>query len=162
MECTCDCSWQLLFSHQVMSYSLQAHELQHIRLPWPSLFSGVCSNSCPLSWWCHPTVSSSVTPFFSCSQSFPTSGSFPVSWFFASGGQSIGASVLILNIQVWLPLGLTGLISLHSQGLSRVFPTLQFESINSLALRLLCWGGGLLHFFQGILANSSRYNGHLN
>ena len=97
MECTCDCSWQLLFSHQVMSYSLQAHELQHIRLPCPSLFPGVCSNSCPLSWWCRPTISSSVTPFFSCSQSFPTSGSFPVNWLFTSGGQSIGASASVFQ-----------------------------------------------------------------
>jgi len=80
-----------------MSYSLQAHELQHIRLPCPSLFSGVGSNSCPLSWWCHPTISSSVTPFFSCSQSFPTSGSFPVNWLFISGGQSIGASASVFQ-----------------------------------------------------------------
>ena len=85
----------------------------------------LCSNSCPLSWWCHPTILSSVIPFSSCLQSFPASGSFPMSQFFTSGGQSIGvsasASVLPMNIQDWFPLGLTGLVSLQSKGLSRVF-----------------------------------------
>ena len=84
----------------------------------------VCSNSSPLTWWSHPTISSSVTPFSSCPQSFPASGSFPVSWPFTSSGQSTGASassaVLPMNIQDWFPLGLTGLISLQSKGLSRV------------------------------------------
>ena len=84
-----------------------------------------CANSCPLSWWCHLTILSSVTPFSSCPQSFPASGSFPMSWLFASGDQSIGASasasVLPMNIQDWFPLGLTSLISLQSKGLSRVF-----------------------------------------
>ena len=98
-----------------MSHSLQHHGLQHTRLPCPSLSSKVCSNSCPLSWWCHPTISSSVAPFSSCPQSFPASESFPVSQFFASGGWSVGvsasASVLPMNIQGWFPLGLTGLIS---------------------------------------------------
>ena len=87
--------------------------------------SGACSSSCALSWWCHPTISSSVVPFSSCLQSFPASGSIPVSQFFAPGGQSIGASalasVLPMNIQDWFPLGLTGWISLQSKGLSRVF-----------------------------------------
>ena len=93
------------------------------RVPCPSLSSGVYSNSCPLSWWCHPTISSSTAPFFSCLQSFPTSGFFPMSQLFTSGGQSIGASasVLPLNIQSWFPLGWSGLISLLSKGLSRVF-----------------------------------------
>ena len=99
--------------------------LQHVRLPCPSPTPGACSNSCPLSWWCHPTISSSVIPFFSCLQSFPASGSYPMSQFFTSGGQSIGASasasVLPMNIQDWFPLGLTSLISLQSKGLSRVF-----------------------------------------
>ena len=106
-----------------MSDSLQPHELQHARLPCPSPSPRVCSNSCPLSQWCHPTISSSVAPFSSCPQSFPASGSFPVSWLFASGGQSIGASVSawVLPIQGWFPLRLTGLISLLSKGLSRVF-----------------------------------------
>ena len=101
------------------------HGLQHTRLPCPSLSPGVCSNSCPLSWWCHPTISSSVTLFSSCSQSFPASGSFPMSHFFPSGGQNIGvsasASVLPMNIQDWFPLGWTSWISLLSKGLSRVF-----------------------------------------
>ena len=93
--------------------------------PCPSLSPGVCSNSCPLSQWCHPTISSSVVSFSSCPQSFPGSGSFPVSRLFASGGQSIGssASVFPMNIESWFPLGLTGLISLLSKGLSRVFDT---------------------------------------
>ena len=108
-----------------MSNSLWPHGLQHTRLPCPPPTPGACSNSCPSSWWCHPTVSSSVTPFSSSLQSFPSSGFFPVSQFFASGGQSSGASasasVLPVNIQDWFPLGLTGLISLQSRGLSRVF-----------------------------------------
>ena len=117
----------LQFSHAVMSDSLWPHGLQHARLPCPSPTPGACSNSCPSSWWCHPTISSSVIPFSSCSQSLPASGFFPVSQFFASGGQSIGvsasASVLSMNIQDWFPLGLTGWISLQSKGLSRVFST---------------------------------------
>ena len=100
-------------------------ELQHTRLPCPSLSHRVCSNSCPLSQWCHPTISSSVTLFSSCLQSFPGSGSFPVSWHLASGGQNIGASastsVLLMNIQGLFPLGVTGWITLQSKGLSRVF-----------------------------------------
>ena len=108
-----------------MSDSLQPHELQHVRPPCPSLSLGVCSNSFPLSLWCHPTISSSVTPFSSCPQSFPAAGSFPKSRLFASGGQSIGtsalASVLPMYIQCWFPLGLTGLISLSFKRLSRVF-----------------------------------------
>ena len=95
------------------------------RPPCPSLSPGVCSNSCPLSQWCYPTISSYVVPFSSCLQSFPASRSFPISQLFASGGQSIGASasapVLPMNIQDWFPVGLTGLISLQSKGLSRVF-----------------------------------------
>ena len=92
-------------------------------LPCPSPSPGVFSNSCPLSQWCHPTILSSVITFFSCLQSFPAAGSFPMNWLFALGGQSIGAlaSVLSMNIQSWFPLGLTGLISLLSMGLSRVF-----------------------------------------
>ena len=106
-----------------MSESMQPHELQHPRLPCPSLSPRVCSNSCPLSQWCHPTISSSVAPLSSYSQSFPASEPFPKNWLFASGGQSIrvSASVLPMNIQGWFPLGLTALISLQSKGLSRVF-----------------------------------------
>ena len=101
---------------------LWPHGLQHARVPCLPLFPGVCSNSCPLSWWCYLIISSSATPFSFCLQSFPASGSFPVSWLFASGGKSIGAlvsaSVLPVNIQGIFPLGLTlGLISLQSKGL---------------------------------------------
>ena len=119
----------LLVSHWVMSNSLQPPGLQHARLPCPSLSSGVCSNSYPLTWWCHPTISSSVSPFSSCPQSFPASWSFPKSWFFVSGGQSTGASasasVLPMTIQGWFPLGLTGLVSLLSKRLSWLFSYLK-------------------------------------
>ena len=112
------------FSHSVVSDSLQPHEVQHDRLPCPSPIPGVYPNSCPLSQWCHPTISSSVI-HFSCLQSFPASGSFPMSQLSTSGGQSIGVSVstsvLPMNIQDWSPLGWTGWISLQSKGLSRVF-----------------------------------------
>ena len=105
------------------AWLLPPHGLQHSRLPCPSLFPRVCSNSCPLSRWSHPTTSSSVIPFSSCLQYFPASGSFPVSQLFTLGGQSIGASasVLPMNIHSWLSLGFTGLIFLQSKGLSRVF-----------------------------------------
>ena len=113
------------FRHSVMSDSLQPHGLQHARLRCLSLTPGACSNSCPSSRWCHPTISSSIGPFSSCFQAFPASGSFPVSQFLTSSGQSIGvsasASVLPMNIQDWFPLGWTDLISLQSKGLSRVF-----------------------------------------
>ena len=115
----------LLFSHSVMFDSLWPHGLYHAMLLCPSPSPGVCSSSCPLSQWWHPTISSSVIPFSSCLQSFPASGSFPTSWLSTSGGQSIGASalasVLPVNIQSWLPLKLTGLISSLCKGLSRVF-----------------------------------------
>ena len=106
------------FSRSVVSDALPPHGLQHTRPPCPSPTPGACSDSCPSSWWCRPTTSSSVTPFSSCLQSFPASGSFPVSQFFASGGQSTGASasVLPVNIQDWFPLGWTGWISLQSKG----------------------------------------------
>ena len=183
------------FSHSFVSSSLRPHELQHNRPPCPSPTPGVYQNSCPLSWWCHPTISSSVIPFSPCLQSSPASGSFPVSHFFASGGRSIGsfsfsishsneysglisfridwfdflgvqgasqesspipqfkgisssnqvakvigvsalASVIPMNIQDWFPLEWTGLISLLSKGLSRVFSTPQFKGINSSMLSL--------------------------
>ena len=105
--------------------TLRPHGLQHTRPPCPSAPPGVYPNSCPLSRWCHPTILSSVIPFSFCLQSFPVSGSFQMSQFFASGGQSIGvsasASVLPMNIQDWFPLGWTGWTSLQSKGLSRVF-----------------------------------------
>ena len=113
------------FSCSVMYDSLWPHGLQHARPPCPSPTPRVYSNSCPLSRWCHPTISSSVIPFSSYLQSFPAAGSFQMSQFFVSGGQSIGvsasASVLPMNIQDWSPLGWTGWISLQSRGLSRVF-----------------------------------------
>ena len=115
----------VLFSCEVVCDSLQPHGLQHTRLPWPSPTPRVYSNSYPLGQRCHSTISSSVVPFSSRLQSFSASGSFPMSQFFAAGGQSIGvsasASVLPVNTQDWFPLGLTGLISLQSKRLSRVF-----------------------------------------
>ena len=113
------------FSCSVMSKSLQSHGLHHTRLPCQSPTTRAYSNSCPLSRWCHPAISSSVVPFSSHLQSFPASGSFLRSQFFASGGQiirvSASASVSPMNIQDWFSLGWTGLISLQSKGLSRVF-----------------------------------------
>ena len=111
------------FSRSIMSNSLWPHELQHTRSPCPSPTPRGYSNSCPLNQWCHPTISSSVVPFSPCLQSFPASGVLQMNQFFTSGGQSIGssASVLPMNIQDWFPLGLTGLISSQSKGLSRVF-----------------------------------------
>ena len=121
----------LLFSHSVVSYSLRHHRLQHTCLPCPSPSPGPCSNSCPLSQWFHPTILFSVIPFSSHLQSFPASGSFQMSQFFASDGQSIGvstsASVLPMNIQDQFPLGLTGLISLQSKGLSRFFSNITVQ-----------------------------------
>ena len=113
------------FSCSVISNTLRPHGLQHARLPCSSPTSRVYSNSCPLSQWCHPAISSSVVPFFSCLQSSPASGSFQMSQHFTSGGQSIrvsaSKSVLPMNTQDWSPLGWTGWISLQSKGLSRVF-----------------------------------------
>ena len=119
------------FIHSVMSHSLRPHEPQHARPPCSTPTPGVHPNPCPLSRWGHPTISSSVVPFSSCPQSFPASGSFPMSQLFMSGGKSIGVSastsVLPMNTQDWSTLGWTGWISLQSKGLSRVFsnPTLQ-------------------------------------
>ena len=113
------------FSFSVTSDSLQAHELQHARPPYPSPTPGVYWNSCPSSWWCHLAISSSIIPFSSSPQSLPESGSFPMSQLFAWGGQSTGVSastsVLPMNTQDWFPLEWTGWISLQSKGLSRVF-----------------------------------------
>ena len=112
---------------QVVSNSFRPYGLQNASLPCPLPTPGACSNSCPSSWWCNPTISSSVIPFSSRLQSCPASGSFLMSWLFTSGGQSIGvsasASVLPMNIQGWFPLGWTGLISLLFKELSRVFLT---------------------------------------
>ena len=115
----------LMFSHLVVSSSLQPHEPQHAKPPCPSPTPGVYPNSCPLSWWSHPIISSYVVPFSSCPQSLPASGSFQMSQLFASGGQSIGVSVStsvpLMNTQDWSLLGWTGWISLQSKGLSRIF-----------------------------------------
>ena len=123
-----------------MSDSLWPHGLQHARLPCPSLSPRACSNSYPLSRLGHLVISSSVVPFSSYALSFPASGSFPMSWLFILGDQSIGASpsasALPVNLQHWFPLRLTGLISLQSKGLSRVFSRPQFESLNYLVLSL--------------------------
>ena len=150
----------LLFTRSVVSNSLWPHGLQHARLPCPLPSFRVCSNSCPVSQWCHPTIFSSVVPFSSCLQSFPASGSFPVSWLFTSGGQSIGASVsasiLPMSIQGWFPLGLTGLISLLSRGLSRVFSSNTIPSINSLVLSLL-YGPALTSIHEYCENHSSHY-----
>ena len=131
----------VLFSRSVVSNSLRPHGLQYARPSCPSPTPRVYSNSCSLSQWCHPTISSSVVPFSSCLQSFPASRSFQMSWLFASCGQSIGASasapVLPKNIQGWFPLELAGWISLQSKGLSRVFSNTQFKSINSSAFSFL-------------------------
>ena len=130
------CISLLLFSCSVVSNSLQPHGLQHGRLPCPSVSPGVSSDSCPLSQWCHPTILTSFIPFSSCPQSFPASETFLMSWLFASNGQSIGASVLAsvlpMNIQGWFPLGLTGLISLQSKGLSSL---LQLHNSKASVLR---------------------------
>ena len=129
------------FSSSVMSDSLWPHESQHPRPPCPSQTPGVYSNSCPLSWWCHPAISSSVIPFSSCPQSLPASGSFPMSQIFIWGGQSIGVSastsVLPMNTQDWSPLGWTGWISLQSKGLSRVFSNTTVQKHQFLALSFL-------------------------
>ena len=129
------------FSHLVMSDSLLPHGLQQARSPCSSPTPGVYSNSSRLSWWCHPTISSSVVPFSSHLQSFPASRSFQMSQFFASDGQSIGVSastsVLPMNIQDWFPLGWTGWISLQSKALSRVFSNTTVQKHHSSVLSSL-------------------------
>ena len=129
------------FSCSVFSDSLQLYGLQHARPLCPSLAPRVESNSCPLSWSWHPTISSSVIPFSSCLQSFPASGSFQMSQFFTSGGQSIGvsasASVPPMNIQDWFPLRLTGWISLQFKRLSRVFSNTTVQKHQFFALGFL-------------------------
>ena len=154
------------FSHSVMFDSLWLHGLQDTRLPCPSPTPRACSNSCPLSQWCHPTihipalfrfhwminianVSSSVVPFSSCLQSFPASGSFLRSQFFTSGDQSIDASAaasdLPMNIQDWYTLGLTGLIALQSKGLSRVFSYTKVQKHQFFSTQLSLWSNFHIH-----------------
>ena len=143
------------FLHFVVAvYSLSAIQLfvipwKRAKLPCRLPSPGVCSNSCPLSQWCHPTISFSVIPFSSCLQSFPVSGSFPVSQFFASGGRSIGvsasASVLPVNMQDWFPIGLTCLISLQSKILSRVFSKTKVQKHQFFGAQLSLWSNSLIH-----------------
>ena len=137
------------FSRSVVSDSLRPHGLQHTRPPCPSPTPGAWSNSCPSSQWCHATISSSVIHFFSCLQSFPASGSFPVSQFFASGGQSIegsaSASVLPVNTQDWFPLGWTGWISLQFKGLARVFSNTTVQKHQFFGTQLSLWSNSHIH-----------------
>ena len=132
-----------------MSNSLGPHRLQHAWLPCPSPTPGTCSNSCPSTRWCHTTISSSVIPFSSCLQSFRASGFFPVSQFFASGGQSIGVSVSTsvppMNTQDWSPLGWTGWISLQSKGLSRVFSNTTVQKHPFFGAQLSLWSNSHIH-----------------
>ena len=137
------------FSQSVVSNSLWPHQLQHtsLSLPCPSPTPGACSNSRPSIWWCHPTISSSDVPFSSHLQSFPASGSFPMSQFFPSGGQSIAASasasVLLMNTQDWFPLGSIDLIFLQSKGLSRVFSNTTIQKHQFFGTQLSLWSNML-------------------
>ena len=150
------------FNYSVVSDSLRPHEPQHTRPPCPSPTPGVHPNPCPLSRWCHPTISSSVIPFSSCPQSFPASGSFSMSQLFASGGQRIGVSastlVLPMNTQNWSPLGWISCASLQSKGLSRVFsnttPSISHEVMGPDAMILVFWA--LSQLFHSPLSLSSR------
>ena len=144
------CSVQ--FSHSVVSHSLRPHGLQHSRPPCPSPTPGVYPNSCPLSRWCHSTISSSVVPFSSCPQSFPASGSFAMSQLFTSGSQSIGVSastsVLPVNTQDWSPLGWTGWISLQSKGLSRVSSNTTVQKHQFFCTQLSLQSNSHIHTWQ--------------
>ena len=137
------------FSHSVMSDTLRPHELQHARPPCPSPTPGVHLNSCPSSQWCHPAISSSVVPFYSCLQSLPASESFPKSHLFTWGGQSIRvsalASVLPMNTQDWPPLEWTGWISLQSKGLSRVFSNTTVQKHQFLGTQLSSQSNSHIH-----------------
>ena len=132
-------------------------DYKHTRLPCPSPTPGAYSNSCPLCWWCHPTISSSIVPFSSHLQSFPASGSFPMSWFFTSCGHSIGtspsASVLPMNIQGWFPLGLTGFISLLFKGLSRIFSNTTIWKHQFVGIQPSLWSN--YHTHAWLLKNNS-------
>ena len=152
------------FSHSFVSNSLRPYGLQHTRPPCPSPTPEACSNSCPLSQWCHPTISSSVVPFFSCLQSFPASGSFPMSLFFPSGGQRIGASasasVLPVNIQDWFPLELTGLTywaitKISSWELILLPLNILFTLVLSLCL---VYNFEALNFWNKCILNLRRFN----
>ena len=137
------------FSRSVVSDSLWSHGLQHTRLPCPSPTPRVYSNSSPLSRWCHPTISSSLVPFSSRLQSSPASGPFQMSLFFTPGGQSIGvsasASVLPMNFHAWYSLGLFGLISLQSKGLSRVFSNITVQNHQFFGTQPSLWSNSYIH-----------------
>ena len=146
----CKCTGMLSsvqFSLSVMSHTLQPHGLQHARISCPWSTPRACSNSSPLSWWCHPTISSSVVPFSSHPQPFPASGSFPMSQFFPSGDQSIGTSVSVfpVNIQNWFHLGLTSLISLQFKGLARVFSSSTVQKHQFIDSHLSSWSNSRIH-----------------
>ena len=137
------------FSRSVMSDSLRLHEPQHSRPPCPSPTPKDYPNSCPLGWWCHPTISSSVIPFSSCPQSFLASGSFQMSQLFTSGGQSIAVSastsVPPMNTQDWSPLGWTDWISLQSKGLSRVFSNTTVQKHQFFGAQISLWSNSHIH-----------------
>ena len=137
------------FSCSVMSDTLQPHGLQHARLPCPSLSPGVCSNSWSLSWWCYSTTAFSVIPLLLCLQSFPASESFSMSQLFASCGQSIAASAsasnLPMNIQGWFPLGLTGLVSLLSKGLTNIFSITTIQKHQFFGAQTSLWSNFHIH-----------------
>ena len=142
---------QLFFSHSSTSNSLQPRGQPHARLPCPSPCPGACSNSCPLSQWCHPPILPSIILISSCLQCFPASGSFLMSWLFASGGQSIGASasasVPLMNIQDWFPLGLTGLISLQSKVLWRIFSSTTAQKHQFFSIQPSLWSNSHIHIW---------------
>ena len=153
------------FSHSVVSNSLWPHGLQYTRLPCPSPTSRALSNSCPSSQWCHPTISFSAIPFSSCLQSFPSSGSFQMSQFFAAGGQSFGvsasASVLPMNTQDWSALGWTCWISLQSKGLSRVFSNTTVQRHQFFSAQLSLQSNSHIHTW--LLEKPQLWlNGHLS
>ena len=142
---TCLSVYLLLFSHSVVSESLWPRGLRHTRLPCPSPTPRACSNSCPLSRWCHPTISSSVIPFSSCHQSFPASGSFPVSQFFASGGQSVSFSISSSNEYSELISFKIDWISLSSGGLSRFFSNTTIQKHQFFTAQLSLWSNYHIH-----------------
>ena len=149
----------LLFSCSVMSDSLWPHRLQQDMLPCPSQSHGACSNSCPSNRWCHPNISFSVVPFSSCLQSFPVLGSFLMSRLFTSGGQSIGdsGSALPVNIQDWFPLRLTGLFSLQSKGLSRVFSNTTVQKHQFFGTETPLWSNSHPHMTTGKIIALNRW-----
>ena len=149
----------LLLSHSVLSNSLWPHGQQHARLSCPSPSPGACSSSCPLTQWCHPTISSSVFPF-SCLLSFPESGSFLMSQLFTSGiGASISASVLLMNIQGWFPLGMTGWISMQSKGLSKIFTNSTVQQHQFFGTQPSLWSNS--HIWTGLLSSLACSFGRL-